>query len=87
MLHTFQIGFDFPVVLRRREAFWELLANFDPDQLARFDKDDLAELPHNPRNRRKLEASVQTARAWPGHQSACGEWYLVPRLPPAAASR
>ena len=67
VLHTFQIGFDFPVVLRRREAFRELLANFDPVQIARFDEDDLAELLLNPRilrNRRKLEATVQNARAW-----------------------
>jgi len=67
VLHTFQIGFDFPVVLRRREAFRELLANFDADRLARFDEDDVAELLLNPRilrNRRKLEATVQNARAW-----------------------
>ena len=67
VLHTFQIGFNFPVVLRRREAFREVLANFDPDRLARFDADDIAELLRDPRilrNRRKLEATVQNARAW-----------------------
>jgi DNA-3-methyladenine glycosylase I len=67
VLHTFQLGFDFPVVLKRREGFRELLANFDPEQLARFDEDDIAELLLNPRilrNRRKLEATVQNAQAW-----------------------
>ncbi|UYZ59664.1 DNA-3-methyladenine glycosylase I [Hymenobacter latericus] len=67
VLHSFQIGFDFPVVLKRREAFRELLANFEPERLARFGPDDVEELLHNPRilrNRRKLEATVQNARAW-----------------------
>ena len=67
VLHTFQLGFDFPVVLKRREGFRELLANFDPERIARFDQDDLAELLLNPRilrNRKKLEATVQNAQAW-----------------------
>ncbi|WP_345221883.1 DNA-3-methyladenine glycosylase I [Hymenobacter koreensis] len=67
VLHTFQIGFDFPVVLRRREAFRELLAGFDPERLARFGAEEVEDLLHNPRilrNRRKLEATLQNARAW-----------------------
>ena len=67
VLHSFQIGFDFPVVLRRREAFRELLADFEADRLAHFTDDDVAALLLNPRiirNRRKLEATVQNARAW-----------------------
>lgn len=67
VLHTFQLGFDFPVVLRRREAFRELLAGFDPERLARFGEAEVAELMQNPRiirNRRKLEATIQNARAW-----------------------
>lgn len=67
VLHTFQLGFDFPVVLKRREGFRELLANFDPDRLARWGEDDIAEVMLNPRilrNRRKLEATVQNAQAW-----------------------
>ncbi|TGE14142.1 DNA-3-methyladenine glycosylase I [Hymenobacter elongatus] len=67
VLHTFQLGFDFPVVLKRREGFRELLANFEPERLARFDEDDIAGLLLNPRilrNRRKLEATVQNAQAW-----------------------
>ncbi|MBB4601650.1 DNA-3-methyladenine glycosylase I [Hymenobacter luteus] len=67
VLHTFQLGFDFPVVLRRREAFRELLAGFEPERLARFGEAEVAELMQNPRiirNRRKLEATLQNARAW-----------------------
>ncbi|UOQ74495.1 DNA-3-methyladenine glycosylase I [Hymenobacter cellulosilyticus] len=67
VLHTFQLGFDFPVVLKRREGFRELLANFEPERIARFTEDDIAEMLLNPRilrNRRKLEATVQNAQAW-----------------------
>ncbi|WP_375417412.1 DNA-3-methyladenine glycosylase I [uncultured Hymenobacter sp.] len=82
VLHTFQLGFDFPVVLKRREAFRELLAGFDPDKLARFDEDDIAQLLLNPRilrNRRKLEATVQNAQAWLRlRQHVGGEAGLLP---------
>jgi DNA-3-methyladenine glycosylase I len=81
-LHTFQLGFDFPVVLTRREAFRELLANFDPDRLARWGEDEIAELLLNPRilrNRRKLEATVQNAQAWLRlRQQVGGDEQLLP---------
>lgn len=67
VLHTFQIGFDFPVVLRRREAFREVLLGFDADRLARCGDDDVETWLLDPRilrNRRKLEATLQNARAW-----------------------
>ena len=67
VLHTFQIGFNLPVVLKYREAFRELLLGFDPARLARLDAAALAALLANPRmlrNRRKLEATVQNAQAW-----------------------
>lgn len=67
LLHSFQIGFNLPVVLRRREAFRELLVNFEPARLARFTDDDVEELLLNPRilrSRHKLRAAVQNARAW-----------------------
>lgn len=67
VLHTFQLGFDFPVVLKRREAFREALAGFDPERLAQFTEQDIDELMQNPRiirNRRKLEGTVQNAQAW-----------------------
>ncbi|UYZ63716.1 DNA-3-methyladenine glycosylase I [Hymenobacter weizhouensis] len=82
VLHTFQIGFDFPVVLRRREAFREVLASFDADRLARFTEDDIETLLLDPRilrNRRKLEATVQNARAWRRlRQEVGGEEGLLP---------
>ncbi|KUG08492.1 DNA-3-methyladenine glycosylase I [Solirubrum puertoriconensis] len=75
VLHSFQIGFDFPVVLSRREAFRELLAGFAPERIARFTPDDVEELLQNPRilrNRRKLEATVQNAQAWLKLRQALG---------------
>jgi DNA-3-methyladenine glycosylase I len=82
VLHTFQLGFDFPVVLKRREAFRELLANFEPERLARFGEEEIAELMLNPRiirNRSKLEATVQNARAWLRlRQEVGGEAGLLP---------
>lgn len=67
VLHTFQLGFDFPVVLKRREGFRELLAGFDPERLARFGEAEIGELLLDARilrNRRKLEATVLNAQAW-----------------------
>ena len=61
VLHTFQLGFNFPVVLKRREGFRELLAGFDAGRLALFGAEEIAALLLNPRilrNRRKLEATV-----------------------------
>lgn len=82
VLHTFQIGFDFPVVLRRREAFREVLANFDPDRLAHFSDDTIDELLQDARilrNRRKLEATRQNAQAWVRlRQELGGESKLLP---------
>ncbi|MCB2376683.1 DNA-3-methyladenine glycosylase I [Hymenobacter sp. BT635] len=82
VLHTFQLGFDFPVVLKRREGFRELLANFEPERIVRFGEEEIAELLLNPRilrNRRKLEATVQNARAWLRlRQEVGGEAGLLP---------
>ena len=81
VLHTFQLGFDFPVVLKRREGFRALLANFDPDRLARWTEDDIAEVIENPRilrNRRKLEATVRNAQAWLRLRAKVGEEGILP---------
>jgi 3-methyladenine DNA glycosylase Tag len=75
VLHTFQLGFDFPVVLRRRESFRELLANFDPDRLAlgRGRHCRGHRPPRILRNRRKLAATVQNAQAWLRLRQEVGE--------------
>ena len=83
VLHTIQLGFDFPVVLKRREGFRELLADFDPDRLARWTEDDIVEVIENPRilrNRRKLEATVRNAQAWLRLRAEVGEAGILPFL-------
>ena len=81
VLHTFQLGFDFPVVLKRREGFRELLAGFDPDRLARWNEDDISEVLSNPRilrNRRKLAATVLNAQAWLRLRQEVGNEGILP---------
>jgi DNA-3-methyladenine glycosylase I len=67
ILHTFQLGFNFPVVLKYREVMRELLAGFEPARLARLGEAEITALLANPRmlrSRRKLEAAIQNAQAW-----------------------
>ncbi|WP_051718755.1 DNA-3-methyladenine glycosylase I [Hymenobacter sp. IS2118] len=67
VLYTFQVGIGLRIVLPKRETMRELLAGFDPARLARFTPyqvDELLDDPRIIRNRRKLEAVVQNARAW-----------------------
>ncbi|SFQ49519.1 DNA-3-methyladenine glycosylase I [Hymenobacter arizonensis] len=81
VLHTFQLGFDFPVVLKRREGFRELLENFDPERLARWGESEIEEVIVNPRilrNRRKLEATVRNAQAWLRLRAEVGEEGILP---------
>ena len=67
VLYTFQVGIGLRIVLPKREAMREALAGFDPARLAHFTPyqvDELLEDPRILRNRRKLEAVVQNAKAW-----------------------
>lgn len=67
VLYTFQVGIGLRIVLPKREAMRELLAGFDPARLAHFTPyqvDELLDDPRIIRNRRKLEAVVQNAKAW-----------------------
>lgn len=66
-LEVFQAGLSWRLVLRRRAALREALAGFDPGVLAGWEEADLAralEAPGMIRNRRKLEAVVENARAF-----------------------
>lgn len=61
-----QAGLSWSTVLRKREAYREAFAGFDPRKVARYDETDVARLLENPgiiRNRRKIEAAVANARA------------------------
>ena len=65
MLEGFQAGLSWAIVLRKRDAFREAFASFDPDKVARFTKRDVDRLMKNAsiiRARAKIEATVAAAR-------------------------
>lgn len=72
-LEAFQSGLAWITILRKRPAFREAFAGFDPDTVARFDDDDVARLLADAgivRNRAKIEASIANARATVGLREA-----------------
>lgn len=65
-LEGFQSGLSWATILRKRPAFREVFAGFDPDVVARFGEADVERLMADARivrNRRKIEATIQNARA------------------------
>lgn len=67
VLEGAQAGLSWITILRRREAYREAFAGFDPARIARFDKRKIESLLRNDgiiRNRRKIEGTVQNARAY-----------------------
>jgi DNA-3-methyladenine glycosylase I len=67
MLEGFQAGLAWIIVLRKRDAFREAFAGFDPRQVANFDEQDIARLMANAgivRARAKIEATIGGARIY-----------------------
>jgi DNA-3-methyladenine glycosylase I len=65
-LECLQSGLSWALILRKRDEIRDAFAQFDPDAVARYGARELAKLLQDPRvirNRRKLEAIVQNARA------------------------
>ncbi|WP_221585845.1 DNA-3-methyladenine glycosylase I [Microbacterium sp. G2-8] len=65
-LEAFQSGLSWATVLRKRPAFRDAFAGFDPDRVARFDDDDVERLMDDAaiiRNRAKILATIDNARA------------------------
>ncbi|GAB3539468.1 DNA-3-methyladenine glycosylase [Arthrobacter tecti] len=65
-LEAFQSGLSWITILRKREAFREAFANFDPRAVAAFDDDDVARLLADAgivRNRAKILATIANAQA------------------------
>lgn len=65
-LEAFQSGLSWATILAKRPAFRRAYDDFDVDRVAAYDEADVARLMADPgivRNRRKIEASVQNARA------------------------
>jgi DNA-3-methyladenine glycosylase I len=65
-LEGFQSGLSWLVILRKRPAFREAFAGFDPKQIAEFGDADVQRLLADAgivRNRAKIEATISNARA------------------------
>jgi DNA-3-methyladenine glycosylase I len=65
-LEGFQSGLSWITVLRKRPAFREAFAGFDPEQVARFGEDDVARMLADVgivRNRAKISATIANSRA------------------------
>ena len=67
MLEGFQAGLSWITVLRKREAFREAFAGFDPTKVANFNEDDINRLMNNEgiiRARAKIEATINGAKIY-----------------------
>jgi DNA-3-methyladenine glycosylase I len=67
ILEGAQAGLSWITVLRRRAAYRQAFAQFHPEKIARFTPKKIAQLLENPgiiRNRLKIHAAVQNARAY-----------------------
>jgi DNA-3-methyladenine glycosylase I len=65
-LEGFQSGLSWLTILRKREAFRQAFARFEPEKVAAFDDDDIARLLSDAgivRHRGKIEATIANARA------------------------
>ena len=66
VLEGFQAGLSWRTVLAKREAFRSAFEGFSPDAVAAFSTVDVERLTRDPgiiRNRRKIEAAIDNARA------------------------
>jgi|SRR5579875_424679 len=64
-LEGFQAGLSWLTILRKREAFREVFLGFDPERVAAFDQERVAELMADARivrNRAKIEAVINNAQ-------------------------
>lgn len=67
VLETFQAGLSWLTVLKKQKAFKEAFAQFDPEKVARFDKEKKQELLRNKgiiRNRLKINAAITNAECF-----------------------
>ena len=90
-LEAFQAGLAWITVLRKREAFRAAFAGFDPERVAVFDDADVERLLADSgiiRNRRKITATIENARAALRLREETGEglaqlvWSYMPERTP-----
>lgn len=92
-LEAFQSGLSWATILRKRPAFREAFAGFDPEAVASFDDGDRARLLSDAaivRNRAKIDATIQNAQATLKLRSGGGleelVWSCGPDRTPAPAT-
>jgi DNA-3-methyladenine glycosylase I len=89
LLEGAQAGLSWITILRKREAYRQAFADFDPERVARFTPKKIESLLQNPgivRNRLKLESAVKNARAFLRVQAEFGsfaeyQWAFVGGVP------
>lgn len=67
VLEGFQAGLSWITILRKRESFRRAFDKFEPEQIAQYDAKDVARLMADAgivRNRAKIEATIDNARAY-----------------------
>jgi len=67
ILDGFQAGLSWITILKKRDAFREAFAGFDPNLVAEFTQDDVERLLQNAgiiRHRGKIEAAISNAKVW-----------------------
>lgn len=73
MLDGFQAGLSWQTILKKRDAFREAFAHFDPEVVAGFGEAEIARLVENPgivRSRAKIVATIGNAQAYLAMQNA-----------------
>jgi DNA-3-methyladenine glycosylase I len=89
VLEGAQAGLSWITILRKRDAYRDAFAGFEPARVARFDRRKIAQLLRNAgivRNRMKIESAVGNARAFLGVQEEFGsfaayQWRFVDGRP------
>jgi len=89
VLEGAQAGLSWLTILRKRDAYRDALADFDPERVARFNARDVSRLLRNPgivRNRLKIESAIANARAFLRMQDEFGsfaayQWRFVDGRP------
>ncbi len=77
LLEGAQAGLSWITILRKREAYREAFADFDPEKVAGFGAADVERLMNDPgivRNRLKIESAISNARAFLALQAERGSF-------------
>jgi DNA-3-methyladenine glycosylase I len=89
VLEGAQAGLSWATILGKREAYRQAFAEFEPGAVARFDENDVERLMNDAgivRNRAKIEATIENARAFMAIQKEFGTfdswiWRFVGKRP------